>query len=126
MSIYQLPLGQYGYTGHVIDPPQYVISFAHSLPRLPSELDVMVVRKEKQQTHHDFRVHRISITINFLLFCLFVCLFAFAIALQYSYKCQQNIPLLIQPKLLAQARPTLCIAYPLVIIARSLRTQGAW
>ena len=45
--------GQYGYTGHVIDLPQDVISFTHSLSRLPSELDVLVVRKEKQQTHHD-------------------------------------------------------------------------
>ena len=30
MSIYRLPLGQYGYTGHVINLPQDVVSFAHS------------------------------------------------------------------------------------------------
>ena len=48
MLIYRLPLGQYGYTGHVINLPQDVISFAHSLP---SELDVLVVRKEKDQSH---------------------------------------------------------------------------
>ena len=47
MSLYRLPLGQYGYTGHIINLPQDVISFAYSLPRLPSELDVLVVRKEK-------------------------------------------------------------------------------
>ena len=35
-----------------------VVSFAHSLPRLPSELDVLVVRKEKEQSHHNFRVQR--------------------------------------------------------------------
>ena len=58
MSIYRLPLGQYGYTGHVINLPQDVISFAHSLPRLPSELDVLIVRKEKEQSHQDFKVRR--------------------------------------------------------------------
>ncbi len=58
MSIYRLPLGQYGYTGHVINLPQDVISFAHSLPRLPSELDVLVVRREQDQSHRDFRVRR--------------------------------------------------------------------
>ena len=56
MSIYRLPLGQYGYTGHVINLPQDVISFAHSLPRLPSELDVVVVKKEQDQSHCDLRV----------------------------------------------------------------------
>ena len=58
MLIYQLPLGQYGYTGHIINLPQDVISFAHRLPRLPSDLDVLVVRKENDQSHRDFRVRR--------------------------------------------------------------------
>ena len=58
MSIYRLPLRQYGYTGHVINLPQDVVSFAHSLPRLPSELDVLVVRKDSEQSHRDFRVRR--------------------------------------------------------------------
>ena len=58
ISIYRLPLGQYGYTGHVINLPQDVISFARSLPRLPSQLDVLVVRREKDQSHRDFRVRR--------------------------------------------------------------------
>ena len=59
MSVYRLPQGQYGYSGHVINLPQDVASFAQSLPRLPSELDVIVVRKEgANQTHHDFRVRR--------------------------------------------------------------------
>ena len=40
MSLYKLPHGQYAYTGHVINLPQDVASFANSLPRLPSELDV--------------------------------------------------------------------------------------
>ena len=51
-----LPHGQYGYSGHV---PQDVASFANSLPRLPSELDVIVVRKEgAAQSHRDFCVRR--------------------------------------------------------------------
>ena len=45
MSIYRLPHGQYGYTGHVINLPQDVMSFAHRLPRLPSDLVIVVVRK---------------------------------------------------------------------------------
>ena len=58
MSIYRLPHGQYGYSGHVINLPQDVVSFAISLPRLPVELNVLVVRKECDQTHRDFRVRR--------------------------------------------------------------------
>ena len=46
MSIYRQPLGQYGYTGHVINLPRYVVSFANSLPRMPSELDV---QKDSEQ-----------------------------------------------------------------------------
>ena len=59
MSLYRLPLGQYGYSGHVINLPQDVSSFASSLPRLPAELDVIVVRKEgAAKSHRDFRVRR--------------------------------------------------------------------
>ena len=50
MSIYRQPLGQYGYTGHVINLPQDVMSFANSLPRVPSELDVLVVQKDSEQS----------------------------------------------------------------------------
>ena len=39
-------------------PPQHVLSFVTSLPRLPSEIDVLVVRKEKYQAHQNFRVRR--------------------------------------------------------------------
>ena len=46
MSVYRLPQGQYGYSGHVVNLPQDVASFVQGLPRLPSELDVIVVRKE--------------------------------------------------------------------------------
>ena len=59
MSVYRLPQGQYGYSGHVVNLPQDVASFVQSLPRLPSELDVIVVRKEgANQSHGDFRVRR--------------------------------------------------------------------
>ena len=47
MSIYKLPHGQYGYSGHVINFPQDVKSFATTLPRLPSEIDILVVQMSK-------------------------------------------------------------------------------
>lgn len=58
MCIYRLPLGQYGYIGHVINLPQDVVTFARSLPRQPTDLDVLVVRKDNEQSHRDFRVRR--------------------------------------------------------------------
>ena len=62
MTIYHLPLGQYGYKGHVINIPQDLSLFATSLPRLPSELDVMIVRKKgSNNTHRDFRVRRMVV-----------------------------------------------------------------
>ena len=47
MSVYRLPHGQFGYSGHVINLPQDTVSFVNSLPRLPSELDVLIVRKKE-------------------------------------------------------------------------------
>ena len=59
VSITRLPHGQYSYSGHVINLPHYVGSFGNSLLRLPSELDIIVVRKEgATQSHRDFRVRR--------------------------------------------------------------------
>ena len=55
LTIYRLPYGQYGYSGHVINQPQDVVSFTRSLPRSPSELDVLVV---SEQSHRDFHVRR--------------------------------------------------------------------
>ena len=58
MSLYRLPHGQYAYSGHVINLPQDV-AFVNSLPRLPTELDIIVVRKQgAADSHHDFRVRR--------------------------------------------------------------------
>ena len=57
MSLYRLPHGQYTYSGHIINLPQDVASFVNSLPRLPTELDIIVVRKQgAADSHHDFRV----------------------------------------------------------------------
>ena len=47
MSIYKLSHRQYGYSGHIINFPQDVKSFATSLPRLPSEVQILVMRKER-------------------------------------------------------------------------------
>ena len=59
MSLYRLPHGQYGYSRHIINLPQDVASFVNSLPRLPSEPDVIMVRKEGPvQSHRDFHVRR--------------------------------------------------------------------
>ncbi len=59
MSVYHLPHGQYGYKGHVINLPQDITAFATSLPRIPKELDVLIVReKGTDNTHQDFKVRR--------------------------------------------------------------------
>ena len=58
MSLYRLPHGQYGYSGHIINLPQDVTTFAHSLPRHPSNLDVVVVRMAVAQSHKDFRIRK--------------------------------------------------------------------
>ena len=59
MSIYHLPHGLYGYSGHAINLPQDVHSFVSTLPQLPSQLDIVLVRKEGSlQSHRDFHVGR--------------------------------------------------------------------
>ena len=59
MSVYRLPHGQYGYSGHVINLPQNVSSIATKLPRLPNDLDILIVTKEGQNaSHKDFHVRR--------------------------------------------------------------------
>lgn len=62
MSVYRLPHGQYGYSGHTINLPQDVSTFVNSLPRLPSDLDIIIVRKEDSvHTHRDFLVRRLKV-----------------------------------------------------------------
>lgn len=59
ISIYKLPHGQYSYSGHVINLPQDVSGFINSLPRHPSELDIILVKNPgMSQSHHEFRVRR--------------------------------------------------------------------
>ena len=59
MSIYRLPHGQYAYGGHVINLPQDINTFVNSLPRSPSSLDVLIVRREgAAESHKDFKVRR--------------------------------------------------------------------
>ena len=51
-----------GYSGHVVNLPQDVSSFASTLPRRPQDLDVIVVRRENSnQSYHDFRVRRSAV-----------------------------------------------------------------
>ena len=51
MCIYCHPQGKYGYSGHVINLTKNAVSFASSLPRLPSELDVRMWREENNYLH---------------------------------------------------------------------------
>ena len=57
MSLYHLPHGQYGYSGHIINLPQDVSTFVNSLPHSPNDLDIVVVQKKNSvHSHHDFCV----------------------------------------------------------------------
>ena len=57
MSLYRLPHGQLGYTGHVINLPQDIASFVTTLPH--DQLDIVVVRRAGVSgSHRDFRVRR--------------------------------------------------------------------
>ncbi len=59
LSVYRLPHGQYGYSGHIINLLQDMTTFVTSLPRHSNELDVLLVRKEgSSASHRDFRVRR--------------------------------------------------------------------
>ena len=54
--MYQLPLVQYRYSGHVINLPQDVVSFVCSLPRMASQLgDVVVCKEGAARSHKDFK-----------------------------------------------------------------------
>ncbi len=62
MSVYRLPYSQLGYKGHIIYLPQNVSAFASTLPRLPTELDIITVRKQgAENTHHDFHVRKLVV-----------------------------------------------------------------
>jgi hypothetical protein len=64
MSIYRLRGGQNGYRGNVINFPQDVQEFATKLPRHPSSLDVLVIRRQSAnnlEAFRDFRVRRLKV-----------------------------------------------------------------
>ena len=61
MSVYRLRGGQYGYRGNVINFPQDVEEFATHLPRHPSSLNVLIVRRQSANNSaifRDFKVRR--------------------------------------------------------------------
>ena len=57
MHVYIKPGGQRGYSGHCINLPQKVAELAHSLPRYPKDLSVIVVKmKGKDNNFKDVTV----------------------------------------------------------------------
>src|SRR6266496_1225193 len=63
VSVYYLRGGQYGYRGNVINFPQDVQEFITRLPRHPSSLDMLVVRRQSSggSTFVDFNVRRTKV-----------------------------------------------------------------
>ena len=62
MSVYCLPHGQLGYSGHVINFPQDIGTLVTNLPRHPTNLDVVIIRKSSNSgSHKDFKVRRLRI-----------------------------------------------------------------
>ena len=64
MSVYRLRGGQHGYRGNVINFPQDVQEFATYLPRNPSSLDVLVIRRQSANNSagfRDFKVRRAKV-----------------------------------------------------------------
>ena len=60
VSVYTLPGGQHAYRGNIINFPQDVNEFAARLPRQPSSLDLLIVRRysENGSNFRDFHVRR--------------------------------------------------------------------
>ena len=61
MTVYRLQGGQNGYRGNVINFPQDIQEFTKRLPRKPSTLDVLVVRRQSSNestAFKDFNVRR--------------------------------------------------------------------
>ena len=55
ISVYKLRGGQYGYKGNVINFPQDVKEFTTRLPREPSSLEVLIVRRQCESDLKAFR-----------------------------------------------------------------------
>ena len=61
MSVYRLRGRQYGYRGNIINFSQNVQEFVAKLPRHPSSLDVLVIRRQSEsnsEAFRDFKVRR--------------------------------------------------------------------
>ncbi|PKY46625.1 hypothetical protein RhiirA4_409171 [Rhizophagus irregularis] len=60
VSVYNLPGGQYAYRGNIINFPQDVQEFVTRLPRNPSTLDLVIIRRytENGSNFRDFHVRR--------------------------------------------------------------------
>ena len=59
MRVYVKPGGQRGYSGHCINLPQDVKELAHTLPRYPKDLTVIIVKmRGKDNTFKDINVRR--------------------------------------------------------------------
>ena len=54
MTLYRLPHGQYGYSGHIINLPQDVASLADKLPRTPADLLKIIHYIAKKGWQHNF------------------------------------------------------------------------
>ena len=50
--------GQYAYKGNIINIGQNITDVARSLPRVPSSLSIVIVRREVLDKHRDFHVRR--------------------------------------------------------------------
>ena len=64
ISVYKLRGGQHGYRENVINFSQNVQEFVSKLPRHPSLLDVLVIRRQSadnSEAFRDFKVHRIKV-----------------------------------------------------------------
>ncbi|EXX58668.1 uncharacterized protein LOC105316640 [Rhizophagus irregularis DAOM 181602=DAOM 197198] len=59
MLVYRLRGGQHGYRGNVINFPQNVQELATKLPRHPSSLDVLVIRRHSASNPEAFRDFRV-------------------------------------------------------------------
>ena len=55
ISVYRLRGEQNGYRGNVINFPQDVLGFTSQLPRNPSTLDILVVRRQSLNDPNAFR-----------------------------------------------------------------------
>ena len=60
MSVSRRPFGQYAYSGHTINFPQDLSELCSTLPRLSSEVNVIVLKKRgsQQANEETFRVRR--------------------------------------------------------------------